>query len=99
MARACLTLLKNDLVEVRVSTVMDLLSDNAKLEDNKENRELLISKVADNLGPSFQGKIAPEVLKAFDDDMLMHAEGIDNNIGQHIMELGSIPSLIKNSLL
>lgn len=52
----------NDLVEVRVSTVMDLLSDYAKLEDNKENRELLISEVADNLGLSTQDKTASEVL-------------------------------------
>lgn len=52
----------NDLVEVRVSTVMDLLSDYAKLEDNKENRELLISEVADNLGLSTQDKTALEVL-------------------------------------
>ncbi|GFR02842.1 uncharacterized protein TNCT_629851 [Trichonephila clavata] len=88
----------NDLVEVRVSTVMDLLSDYAKLEDNKENRELLISEVADNLGLSFQGKIASEVLKEFDDEMLMHTEGIDNNIGQHIMELGSLPSLIRGHI-
>ncbi|WP_338406829.1 hypothetical protein [Wolbachia endosymbiont (group A) of Longitarsus flavicornis] len=88
----------NDLVEVRVSTVMDLLSDYAKLEDNKENRELLISEVADNLGLSFQGKIASEVLKEFDDEMLMHTEGIDNNIGQHVMELGSLPSLIKGQV-
>ncbi|WP_341821416.1 hypothetical protein [Wolbachia endosymbiont (group A) of Myopa testacea] len=88
----------NDLVEVRVSTVMDLLSDYAKLEDNKENRELLISEVADNLGLSFQGKIASEVLKEFDDEMLMHTEGIDNNIGQHIMELGCLPSLIRGHI-
>ncbi|WP_341822478.1 hypothetical protein [Wolbachia endosymbiont (group A) of Clivina fossor] len=90
----------NDLVEVRVSTVMDLLSDYAKLEDNKENRELLISEVADNLGLSFQGKIASEVLKEFDDEIikLMHTEGIKNNIGQHIMELGSLPSLIKGQV-
>ncbi|WP_265032552.1 hypothetical protein [Wolbachia endosymbiont (group A) of Sicus ferrugineus] len=88
----------NDLVEVRVSTVMDLLSDYAKLEDNKENRELLISEVADNLGLSFQGKIASEVLKEFDDEMLMHTESIDNNIGQHIMELGSLPSLIRGHI-
>ncbi|WP_341812589.1 hypothetical protein [Wolbachia endosymbiont (group A) of Conops quadrifasciatus] len=88
----------NDLVEVRVSTVMDLLSDYAKLEDNKENRELLISEVADNLGLSFQGKIASEVLKEFDDEMLMHTEGIGNNIGQHIMELGSLPSLIRGHI-
>ena len=27
--------------------------------------------------------------------MLMHTEGIDNNIGQHIMELCSLPSLIR----
>ncbi len=86
------------IVEVRVSTVMDLLSDYAKLEDNKENRELLISEVADNLGLSFQGKIASEVLKEFDDEMLMHTEGIDNNIGQHIMELGSLPSLIRGHI-
>ncbi|MFP3014712.1 MAG: hypothetical protein ACEY3B_00025 [Wolbachia sp.] len=50
------------IIEVRVSAVMDLLSDYAKLEDNKENRELLISEVADNLGLSFQGKISSEVL-------------------------------------
>ncbi len=52
----------NDLVEVRVSTVMDLLSNYAKLEDNKENRELLTSEVADNLGLSIQDKTASEVL-------------------------------------
>lgn len=52
----------DDVVEVRVSTVIDLLSDYAKLEDNKEHRELLISKVADNLGLSTQDKTAPEVL-------------------------------------
>ncbi|BEP32311.1 MAG: hypothetical protein WBIAU2_05380 [Wolbachia endosymbiont of Drosophila biauraria] len=52
----------DDVVEVRVSTVIDLLSDYAKLEDNKEHRELLISKVADNLGLSIQDKTAPEVL-------------------------------------
>lgn len=52
----------DDIVEVRVSTVIDLLSDYAKLEDNKEHRELLISKVADNLGLSTQDKTAPEVL-------------------------------------
>ncbi len=86
------------IVEVRVSTVMDLLSDYAKLEDNKENRELLISEVADNLGLSFQGKIASEVLKEFDDKMLMHTEGIDNNIGQHIMELSSLSSLMKGQV-
>ncbi|GFR17532.1 uncharacterized protein TNCT_190831 [Trichonephila clavata] len=88
----------DDIIEVRVSTVMDLLSDYAKLEDNKEHRELLISEVADNLGLSFQGKIASEVLKEFDDEMLMHTEGIDNNIGQHIMELGSLPSLIRGHI-
>ncbi|TVS92892.1 hypothetical protein COM42_005295, partial [Wolbachia pipientis] len=52
----------DDIIEVRVSAVMDLLSDYAKLEDNKENRELLISEVADNLELFFQGKIASEVL-------------------------------------
>ncbi len=52
----------DDIVEVRVSTVIDLLSDYAKLEDNKEHREVLISKVADNLGLSTQDKTAPEVL-------------------------------------
>ncbi|WP_264704096.1 hypothetical protein [Wolbachia endosymbiont (group A) of Volucella inflata] len=88
----------NDFVAIKVSTAMDLLSDYAKLEDNKENRELLISEVADNLGLSFQGKIASEVLKEFDDEMLMHTEGIDNNIGQHIMELGFLPSLIKGQV-
>lgn len=88
----------NDFVAIKVSTAMDLLSDYAKLEDNKENRELLISEVADNLGLSFQGKIASEVLKEFDDEMLMHIEGIDNNIGQHIMELGSLPSLIRGHI-
>ncbi|WP_375316615.1 hypothetical protein [Wolbachia endosymbiont (group A) of Colletes cunicularius] len=88
----------NDLVEVRVSTVMDLLSDYAKLEDNKENRELLISEVADNLGLSFQGKIASEVLKEFDDEMLMNSEGIESNIDQHVMELESLPSLIKGEV-
>ncbi|MDX5527244.1 MAG: hypothetical protein O7167_05245 [Wolbachia endosymbiont of Andrena nigroaenea] len=88
----------NDFVAIKVSTAMDLLSDYTKLEDNKENRELLISEVADNLGLSFQGKIASEVLKEFDDEMLMHTEGIDNNIGQHIMELGSLPSLIRGHI-
>ncbi|WP_264688105.1 hypothetical protein [Wolbachia endosymbiont (group A) of Sympetrum striolatum] len=88
------------IVEVRVSTVMDLLSNYAKLEDNKENRELLTSEVADNLGLSTQNKIASEVLKEFDDEIinLMHTEGIKNNIGQHIMELGSLPSLIKGQV-
>ncbi len=52
----------DDFIATKVPTVMDLLSDYAKLEDNKENRELLISEVADNLGLSFQGKIASEVL-------------------------------------
>ncbi len=52
----------NDFVTIKVSTVMDLLSDYAKLEDNKENRELLISEVADNLGLSTQDKTASEVL-------------------------------------
>lgn len=61
------------IVEVRVSTVMDLLSNYAKLEDNKENRELLTSEVADNLRLSTQDKTASEVL----------------------MELNSLPSLIK----
>ncbi|WP_375316284.1 hypothetical protein [Wolbachia endosymbiont (group A) of Colletes cunicularius] len=88
----------NDLVEVRVSTVMDLLSDYAKLEDNKENRELLISEVADNLGLSFQGKIASEVLKEFDDEMLMNSEGIESNIDQHVMELESLPSFIRGHI-
>lgn len=50
------------IVEVRVSTVMDLLSDYAKLEDNKENRELLINEVADNLGLFTQDKTVSEVL-------------------------------------
>ncbi|WP_353275310.1 hypothetical protein [Wolbachia endosymbiont (group A) of Pipizella viduata] len=88
------------IVEVRVSTVMDLLSNYAKLEDNKENRELLTSEVADNLGLSTQDKTASEVLKEFDDEIikLMHTEGIKNNIGQHIMELGSLPSLIKGQV-
>ncbi|APR98827.1 hypothetical protein [Wolbachia endosymbiont of Folsomia candida] len=53
----------DDIVEVRVSTVMDLLSDYAKLEDNKESRELLINEVADNLGLSTQDKTESEVLK------------------------------------
>ncbi|BET35020.1 MULTISPECIES: hypothetical protein [Wolbachia] len=52
----------DDIIEVRVSTVMDLLRDYTKLEDNKENRELLISEVADNLGLSTQDKTASEVL-------------------------------------
>ncbi len=52
----------NDFVAIKVSTAMDLLSDYAKLEDNKENRELLISEVADNLGLSTQDKTAPEIL-------------------------------------
>lgn len=51
----------NDFVAIKVSTAMDLLSDYAKLEDNKENRELLISEVADNLGLSTQDKTASEV--------------------------------------
>lgn len=88
----------DDIIEVRVSAVMDLLRDYTKLEDNKENRELLISELADNLGLFFQGKIASEVLKEFDNEMLMHTEGIDNNIGQHIIELGSLPSLIKGQV-
>ncbi|MDR0772875.1 MAG: hypothetical protein LBE46_00830 [Wolbachia pipientis] len=90
----------NDFVAIKVSTAMDLLSDYAKLEDNKENRELLISEVADNLGLSFQGKTASEVLKKSDDKTikLMHTEGIENNIGQHIMELRSLPSLIKGQV-
>ncbi|WP_265021345.1 hypothetical protein [Wolbachia endosymbiont (group A) of Icerya purchasi] len=66
----------DDFVATKIPTVMDLLSDYAKLEDNKENRELLISKVADNLGLSTQDKTAPEVL----------------------MELGSLPSLIKSQV-
>uniref|UniRef100_A0A3B0J8K6 Uncharacterized protein n=1 Tax=Wolbachia endosymbiont of Aleurodicus dispersus TaxID=1288877 RepID=A0A3B0J8K6_9RICK len=52
----------DDIIEVRVSSVMDLLRDYNKLEDNKENRELLISEVADNLGLSTQDKTASEVL-------------------------------------
>ncbi len=52
----------DDIIEVRVSAVMDLLRDYTKLEDNKENRELLISEVADNLGLSTQDKTASEVL-------------------------------------
>ncbi|WP_264337445.1 hypothetical protein [Wolbachia endosymbiont (group B) of Dolichovespula media] len=90
----------DDIIEVRVSAVMDLLSDYAKLEDNKENRELLISEVADNLGLFFQGKIAPEVLKEFDDKIikLMNSEGIESNIDQHVMELESLPSLIKGEV-
>lgn len=43
----------------------------------------------------FQGKIASEVLKEFDNEMLMNTE---DNIGQHIMELGSLPSLIKGQV-
>ncbi|MGL9725605.1 MAG: hypothetical protein ACR5KV_02655 [Wolbachia sp.] len=35
-------------------TVIDLLSNYVKLEDNKENRELLIKEVIDNLGLSSQ---------------------------------------------
>ena len=50
----------DDIIEVRVSAVMDLLRDYTKLEDNKENRELLISEVADNLGLSTQDKTASE---------------------------------------
>ncbi|MGL9779229.1 MAG: hypothetical protein ACR5K5_03100 [Wolbachia sp.] len=90
----------DDIIEVRVSAVMDLLRDYAKLEANKENRELLISEVADNLGLSFQGKTASEVLKKSDDKTikLMHTEGIENNIDQHIMELRSLPSLIKGQV-
>ncbi|MDE5062384.1 hypothetical protein OZD70_03885 [Wolbachia endosymbiont of Drosophila tsacasi] len=90
----------NDFVAIKVSTAMDLLSDYAKLEDDKENRELLISEVADNLGLSFQGKTASEVLKKSDDKTikLMHTEGIENNIGQHTMELRSLPSLIKGQV-
>ncbi|NSM56477.1 hypothetical protein HET73_02725 [Wolbachia endosymbiont of Atemnus politus] len=41
-------------VEVKVPTVIDLLSKYVKLEDNKENRELLVKEVADNLGLSSQ---------------------------------------------
>jgi hypothetical protein len=52
----------NDFVAIKVSTAMDLLSDYAKLEDNKENRELLISEVADNLGISSQDKEASGVI-------------------------------------
>lgn len=52
----------DDFVATKIPTVMDLLSDYAKLEDNKENRELLISEVADNLGLSTQDKTAPEIL-------------------------------------
>lgn len=48
----------DEIIKVRVSAVMDLLSNYAKLEDNKENRELLINEVADNLGISFQDKRA-----------------------------------------
>lgn len=89
------------IVEIRVSTVMDLLSEYAnKLEDNKENRELLINEVADNLGLSFQGKTASEVFKKFDDEIikLTHTGGIESNIGQHIRELGPLPSLIKGQV-
>jgi len=88
----------DDIIEVRVSAVMDLLRDYTKLEDNKENRELLISEVADNLGLFFQGKIASEILKEFDNEILMHTEGIENNIGQHIIELRSLPFLIKGQV-
>ncbi|WP_353277408.1 hypothetical protein [Wolbachia endosymbiont (group A) of Agelastica alni] len=49
-------------VEGKVPTVIELLSNYAKLEDNKENRELLTSEVADNLGLSTQDKTASEVL-------------------------------------
>ncbi|OAL98076.1 hypothetical protein [Wolbachia endosymbiont of Dactylopius coccus] len=52
----------NDFVAIKVSTAIDLLSDYAKLEDNKENRELLISEVADNLGISSQDKEASGVI-------------------------------------
>ncbi|AZU37791.1 hypothetical protein BBB02_04780 [Wolbachia endosymbiont of Bemisia tabaci] len=77
---------------------MDLLRDYTKLEDNKENRELLISEVADNLGLFFQGKIASEILREFDNEILMHTEGIENNIGQYIIELRSLPFLIKGQV-
>ncbi|WP_341818686.1 hypothetical protein [Wolbachia endosymbiont (group B) of Ennomos erosarius] len=49
-------------VEGKVPTVIELLSNYAKLEDNKENRELLTSEVADNLGLSTQDKTASEAL-------------------------------------
>ncbi|AZU37101.1 hypothetical protein BBB02_00340 [Wolbachia endosymbiont of Bemisia tabaci] len=88
----------DDIIEVRVSAVMDLLRDYTKLEDNKENRELLISEVADNLGLFFQGKIASEILREFDNEILMHTEGIENNIGQYIIELRSLPFLIKGQV-
>ncbi|WP_265042295.1 hypothetical protein [Wolbachia endosymbiont (group B) of Melanostoma mellinum] len=45
----------DDFIEIKVSTVIGLLSNYAKLEDNKENRELLIKEVADNLGLPSQG--------------------------------------------
>jgi hypothetical protein len=54
----------DDFVPTKVSTVIDLLSDYAKLEDNKENRELLINEVADNLRLSTQDKTASELLSS-----------------------------------
>ncbi|WCR53835.1 MAG: hypothetical protein PG981_000857 [Wolbachia endosymbiont of Ctenocephalides orientis wCori] len=56
-----------DFVEIKVSTVMDLLSDYAKLADNKENRELLINEIAENLGLSSQDKPISEILKEISD--------------------------------
>lgn len=52
----------DDIIEVRVSAVKNLLSDYAKLEDNKESRELLTNEVADNLGISSQDKEASGVI-------------------------------------
>ncbi|WP_168464566.1 hypothetical protein [Wolbachia endosymbiont of Ctenocephalides felis wCfeT] len=45
-------------VEVKVPTVIDLLSNYAKLEDTEENKELLIKEVTDNLGLSSHDHIS-----------------------------------------
>lgn len=78
----------NDFVEIKVSTVMDLLNDYAKLADNKENRELLINEIAENLGLSSQDKPISEILKEISDEIthLMHVDRMEDSVGQYTRE-------------
>lgn len=82
----------DDFVEIKVSTVMDLLIDYIKLENNKENRELLINEVADNLGLS-KGKKFSEILKEIGNQIthLMHVDRME----EHMTRSKDLTAMVK----
>ncbi|MBV0899914.1 MAG: hypothetical protein KTV77_04155 [Wolbachia endosymbiont of Fragariocoptes setiger] len=83
-----------EFIETKIPIVSALISDCTKLEDNQENRDLLIDAIANNLGFQFQDKRASEILKESD----INSMDQESNNTKIINELVNFPSLIKGSI-